>query len=189
MGYIGELVEDLKLYINEEENASLDIDINKMSAESQGDSSKTSFSRDYVVSNLSDRFEWIESGTTRDVYRINTNKYGADYQGKVIKFARTSNRRMYNKREVQTWTAVKSSNIGSYFCPIRLFDPNNSWLIMDNADICLDREDANDMRDIIEERTTKDSLDIHYNNIGVHPKRGRVLVDYSWGADFRIDSE
>lgn len=189
MGYIGELVEDLKIYINKKQNASLDIDVNKMSAESQGDPNKASFGMEYVKNNLSDSFEWIESGTTRDVYRITTNRYGADYQGKVIKFARTNNRRMYNKREMQTWTAVKSSKVGSYFCPIRLCDPHNSWLIMDNAEICLDREDAKHIRNIIDERTTKNSLDIHYNNIGIHSERGKVLVDYSWGADFRIDSE
>ena len=78
MGYIGELVEDLKIYINKKQNASLDIDVNKTSVEPQGNSNKASFRMEPVKHNLSDSFEWIESGTTRDVYRITTTRYGTD---------------------------------------------------------------------------------------------------------------
>jgi hypothetical protein len=146
---------------------------------------QSAFSPTYVSSNLSQSFEWLETGSTRHVYQIKTPRYGSQYEEKVIKFAKSPRRRKYNSREIETWMTVKSRDIGSYFAPIRMFDPNKSWLIMDYAKPNLSPSAAREIQDKIESRIEdKRTFDIHYNNVGMHPDRGKVLIDYSWGGDF-----
>lgn len=180
------LVEHLKVYLNRVRGDNLDIDFNKMSDTGFDDVDETRFRLEHVTENLSESFELLDSGSTRDVYRIVTSEYGSRYEGKIIKFARSSGMREYNRREVQTWNAVEGTDIGAYFCPIRSFDPQYSWLIMDYAEPSAGTDDAEVIRSEIEKRVEKDVLDIHYNNIGNHHRRGKVVIDYSWGADFGI---
>lgn len=71
VSYVKTLVEDLKAYIVNEENESLDIDINSMSDYALEDD-QSAFSPTYVSSNLSQSFEWLETGSTRHVYQIKT---------------------------------------------------------------------------------------------------------------------
>ena len=49
----------------------------------------------------------IGRGCSRKVYRINTDAFGSDYKGKVIKYARRPTNIEENQLEFRTWDVCK----------------------------------------------------------------------------------
>lgn len=136
--------------------------------------------------------EILGSGTGRIAYRIENNRYGTEYRGKVFKVAIPSpsgSARKTNKRELQTWQAVKSNKkLVDHFCPVRDIAGDYSWIVMDYAKpVKFSRirsaKKKYDIEKVIEFLEEKD-LDLHKGNIGKHPDLGIVLIDYPWGARF-----
>ena len=73
------LIEDLKAYLSQVRDDDLDIDVNKMSDTNFDEVDKTRFSSTHVTDNLLGSFELLDSGSTRDAYRITTSRYGSRY--------------------------------------------------------------------------------------------------------------
>lgn len=130
-------------------------------------------------------------GFDRTVYRIETDRYGEAYEGKVIKFGASSkNARTANKKELETWMALKNDEkLRQHFCPIRDKGKNFKWIIMDYArpvNSFLSRLKSRRKQKLVKKRikNIEENLDLKHENIGYHEDRGVVFVDYPWGGDF-----
>lgn len=134
----------------------------------------------------------IGSGLNRNVYRINTDKFGDQYKGKVVKYAQRKSTIQDNRREFQTWMSVKGTRLEEKFCPIRDRSQNFEFLIMDYArpDSTYKRGGIEDTQEKIEnEFKLGDGIhDLHDANFGYHDKYGLVVIDYPWGGDFVHES-
>ena len=128
-------------------------------------------------------------GTSRKVYRINTDEFGDYYNGKVIKYAKDAVYAEENRLEFQTWMSVKGTSIENCFCPIRDRSENFEFLIMDYAKPVggFGRSNHSDLKDEIRSSIMKrGGYDLHNGNIGVHQRYGKVMIDYPYGADFQV---
>lgn len=111
--------------------------------------------------------------------------------GDILKVASNRDGIKTNKREFQTWQAVKGTELEKYFCPITNRDPNYRYIIMRNAS--KDRELTNDqverLKSNIKQNISEDivdipgvhKLDIRSGNIGIYDGR-KVLIDYPYGG-------
>lgn len=129
----------------------------------------------------------LGSGLRRDVYRINTNRFGSMYKGKVVKYANDSKNIKDNEREFQTWMAVKGTSLEENFCPVRDRSKNYEFIIMDYARPIESfvRSDYSDFKDkITSEMAMETIFDFHGGNVGYHKEFGLVMVDYPFGGKF-----
>lgn len=142
-----------------------------------------------VQGSLGNDLTEIGHGISRKVYRINTDRFGADYKGKVIKYAMDTIHIEENKLEFQTWMCVKGTGIENCFCPIRDRSENFEFLIMDYAKPVggFRSSKHSDLKNEIRSSIMKrGGYDLHEGNIGVHQQYGKVLIDYPYGADFQV---
>jgi hypothetical protein len=137
--------------------------------------------------------EW---GFDRTVFRIKTSKYGEEYEGKVLKVgAGGKNSRNENRKELETWMAVKSrKKLGKHFCPIRDRGKNFKWIIMDYAPSIKSflsriksRKKQKKIKNTLAE--VEEYLDLKHENMGFHENRGVVFIDYPWGGNFVTEKE
>ena len=135
----------------------------------------------------------IGSGLNRQVYRINTNKFGEQYKGKVVKYARQQEMLEDNRKEFSTWMAVKGTTLEQNFCPIRDRSKNFEFLIMDYARPAstIKRIQVEDMQQRLEDNfQLQDNIhDLYDANFGYHDTHGLVVIDYPWGGDFEYQNE
>jgi len=130
----------------------------------------------------------LGSGLSRSVYRINTNRFGSMYKGKVVKYAKASSHIKDNKREFQTWMAVEGTSLEKDFCPIRDRSENYEFILMDYARPMnsFRRSDYSDLRDEINEKMEMEEIfDFHDGNVGHHKAFGLVMIDYPFGGRFK----
>lgn len=134
------------------------------------------------------------SGTFRNAYRIQTNQFGSDYRGKVVKVAKDARAVEANRAEFQTWMSVKGNQFESYFCPIVDRSGSFEFLVMDYVDVGnTGMDDADGLRSSLESEldvrevdfSGHSVLDIHSRNVGYHSRCGLVLIDYPWGANWK----
>jgi hypothetical protein len=134
-----------------------------------------------------------DKGSYRKVYKIINNiEDTTSYKNCVLKYAKNEQGKIENKREFETWQAVKGTEVEKYFCPIKNTIPQNNFIIMESAKVRnYDSSDALSLKKEMKRDVNLDNIDrdngsdIHYQNIGYYPPRDRlVLIDYSWGADF-----
>lgn len=150
---------------------------------------------DKIDKNGSDDLTRIGGGHYRDVYRLESEKFG-EHMGQVVKIARGDRGRSANAYEFSTWMTVKGTANERYFCPIRHRSQNLEFIVMDYAEPCVDvvsdtYELSDEMHDVITEvfdvgdvpLDEQGCLDIVPRNIGIHDTKGSVLIDYSWGGD------
>lgn len=132
-------------------------------------------------------------GVYRDVYRIQTDKFGNDYRGKVVKIAKRERAIEANRSEFQTWMSVSGTDLDKLFCPIRDRSENFEFIIMDCVDTSsVDRSDVDEIKEEIRDNLevgkvpvgTQNSMDIHLRNIGLHSEKGLVMIDYPWGGSW-----
>lgn len=137
----------------------------------------------------------IGHGTFRHTYRLESAEFD-EYQGEVIKVSRSSAGSKANKHEFQTWMAVSGTACERFFSPVRDHSKDFECLIMDYVEPI--HATVNDVETLtnelyltfdevfeVDEIPLEDQnrLDIRAENIGSHPKKGCVLVDYPWGGD------
>lgn len=67
----------------------------------------------------------IGSGCFRKAYRIQSNKFGSQYKGKVLKVAKSKQGRQANSAEMRTWMTFKGTELERFFCPI--YDRSNHF--------------------------------------------------------------
>lgn len=150
----------------------------------------------------------IDRGFTRSVFKITkSSKYSnfiTDGDGQILKLAVGLNRGSLqdNKKEVQTWQAVKGTDLEQYFCPITSFGPNYRYIIMKEANVeksnktmadnikdVLDRKcevpDDAEAEDISESKMSY-KYDIRPDNIGFY-NGNPVLIDYPFGAKITFE--
>lgn len=135
----------------------------------------------------------IGSGIRRDVYRINSDAFGKQYKGKVVKYAQRKETIEDNRKEFSTWMNVKGTKIGNDFCPIRDRSENFEFLVMDYArPISRVRGVETDEMTVRMEREIKlkgeTVHDLYDGNFGYHDERGLVVIDYPWGGNFELQS-
>lgn len=132
-------------------------------------------------------------GVYRDVYRIQTDKFGSDYRGEVVKIAKRKRAIEANCSEFQTWMSVSGTKFEKFFCPIRDRSEKFEFIIMDCVDTkSVDRNDLDKIKEEIRDNLeveevpvgTQASMDIHLQNIGLHSKKGVVIIDYPWGGSW-----
>lgn len=158
--------------------------------------------------NKLDNLEFIDEGSYRDVYKIKDKdkfKIQIDYPDDVvIKIAKRNEGITDNKREYQTWQAVKGTNLEKHFCPIVNRGPDFKYIIMKEAGESLynksihgynTEEIENEIRNKIlnsirlENELGDYGFDIHDKNICKDPNTGEyILVDYPYGANFEYIS-
>lgn len=138
-----------------------------------------------------DGFSRIGWGFDRTVYRIETGKYGEEYEGKVIKFGSSSrDARNANKKELEAWMALeKDASLREHFCPVRDRGKDFKWIIMDYArpvKSLIDRMKSRKKQKMIKERIegVEEYMDLKHENLGYHEDRGVVFIDYPWGGNF-----
>lgn len=134
----------------------------------------------------------LGSGLQRDVYRINTDRFGEQYNGKVVKYAKNKSNIEDNRREFSTWMVVKGTELERDFCPIRDRSENFEYLVMDYARSAstIRRVDIEDMENRLkEEFSLHDRIhDLYDGNFGYHKDYGLVVIDYPWGGNFEHKS-
>lgn len=130
--------------------------------------------------------------------------------GCIIKVAIKQTGLEENKKEIQTWQAVKGTELEKCFCPITNKGSNDRYIIMEEAkvlentnkseeyfrSISEDIEDiidqkvevpdnyesfSNEHNDPISERRLSYNYDIFYKNVGIY-NGNPVLIDYPFGA-------
>lgn len=134
----------------------------------------------------------LGSGMRRDVYRINTDKFGEQYKGKVVKYASKKSSLEDNRKEFSTWMSVKGTPLEHQFCPIRDRSRNFEFLVMDYARVAssVSRSDINDMQEKMEENFSLEGTihDLYDGNFGYHDQYGLVVIDYPWGGNYQHES-
>lgn len=163
----------------------------------------------------SESARYLEKGGSRIVFKIK-NKSDFDFlkdsDGSIIKVARNDHNISTNRRENQTWQAVRGTEIGKYFCPITNHGPEHKYIVMEEANGVKDQskeyqEIANRIstnikqsikkpggfeydpvkHDLIESMILYD-YDITADNVGKYKDR-YVLVDYPFGALITIEDK
>lgn len=134
----------------------------------------------------------IGSGLRRDVYRINTDRFGEQYKGKVVKYAQRKSTIKDNRKEFSTWMSVKGTPLEQNFCPIRDRSQNFEFLIMDYARPAstIRRIKVDDMQEELEDNFGLENAihDLYDANFGYHNQHGLVVIDYPWGGNFVHES-
>ncbi len=132
--------------------------------------------------------KYLGEGVDRRAFLIQTDKFGSNNKGRVLKIQKHGDKGdlcMDNKREVQTWMKVKGNDIGRYFCPIRNFDENYRYLIMDYAKQIEQEKSAEKaakrLGQIFSQSDIALKQSIHPANVGLHKELGIVAIDYTWG--------
>lgn len=136
----------------------------------------------------------IGSGCFRTVYSIQSDEFGSQYKGKVLKVAKSKQGRQANSAEMRTWMTVKGTELEKYFCPIYDRSDDFQFIIMEK--VKTDGLGISDSRELRQEITARiddvdipvDSqnfLDIKASNMGVYNNR-LVMVDYPYGASFEV---
>lgn len=149
----------------------------------------------------------IDRGFSRVVFKITENSKYSNFMlegdGKILKLAVGLDRASLkeNKKEVQTWQAVKGTDLEQYFCPITSFGPDYRYIIMEEANVKRsNKEMADNIRDILDKKCkvpddaeaedisqSKMSYeyDIRPDNIGIY-NGNPVLIDYPFGAKIKF---
>jgi hypothetical protein len=134
-----------------------------------------------------------KQGFFRKAYRIQTNSFGEENRGRVVKVALRKEKVRANSAEFQTWMSVSGTPMEQYFSPIRNRSENFEFIIMDYADPSkATLENAKKLRNKLSDKIDSDdvplkrqsSLDISPRNTGLHKQKGCVMIDYPWGADW-----
>lgn len=144
-----------------------------------------------------DGVEYINDGGYRNVYYDKENTVRATHtkiDGNIIKVGRHAGGVTANRKEVQTWQAVKGSEIEKYFCPITNIGPDHRYIVMKFAGSEVTTIDSNRLDTILSksiynhtnEQVTH-GLDISSSNIGIFDGRP-VMIDYPYGGNFEIQS-
>lgn len=167
------------------------------------------FNKDPVVTQ-------INSGGSRIAYKVtDTSKYGflRNGDGCIVKLAKNSRAQKDNRKEFQTYNAVKQTNVSKYFCPITNSAKNHRAIVMEEADVEATGgssgfgskakmiEEAlakkvefnpnenisldNDIEDETSEKQLKFQFDINSKNVGIY-NGDPVLIDYPYGARVNI---
>lgn len=136
----------------------------------------------------------IGSGGYRRVFNITdniSNLNSNNIKGEIVKVALNRDGIKTNKREFQTWQAVKGTELEQYFCPITNRGPNYRYIIMKDAskDRELTDDQVNEFKSIIKQYISEDivdipgihKLDIRSSNIGTYNGQ-KVLIDYPYGG-------
>lgn len=146
----------------------------------------------------------IGFGAYRKVYEItDASKIGhiTKSDNAVIKVAKNTYGVRSNKREFQTWCAVKGTHLEKYFCKILNRGPEFRYIVMKKADqVIFDAEPEerssakHEMRKMIQNEIEEDSietpndhgLDITYDNIGkMDGEDTYKFIDYPFGGSFQ----
>lgn len=69
----------------------------------------------------------IGQGNNRVVYRVETDKYGSDISGCVVK---VSDSVVENRREYNIWSRLQDSNIGKDLVPVKSWGNGFQWILM-----------------------------------------------------------
>lgn len=136
----------------------------------------------------------IGKGCFRKAYRIQSDKFGSQYKGKVLKVAQSRQGRQANSAEMRTWMTVKGTELEKYFCPIYDRSDDFQFIIMEKVKTeGLDTDDSSKLRQEITARIddvdipvdAQSFLDIKTSNIGVYNNQ-LVMIDYPYGANFEV---
>lgn len=197
---------DKKLHGMYEDNTSINI---VESENTVNDGSDSSYFSDILnLSNL-DSVEYLDrigEGGYRDVYEIvdksEISHIVQSEENAVIKVAKSEQGVEANKREFQTWCAVKGTNLERYFCKILNRGPEFRYIIMKKVDNLLLNEDSNKrseikygmrdkIRDKIDEKTVESpgnhGFDISYDNLGkTGDEDSYKFIDYPFGGRFQF---
>ena len=142
-----------------------------------------------ILSFQGEELSKVGSGLDREVYRINTTAFGEAYQGKMVKYAARPTAIDKNESEFQTWMAVNGTRAEQYFAPIRDRSKEFEFLIMDYAEPVGAYGSVDGFEEMIQEAVLlEDSskYDIYAGNVGRHPSKGQVVIDYPWGGAIEI---
>lgn len=152
-----------------------------------------------------EEIDYIDGGAYRAVFKIkddNALNLHGNHSGQVIKVAKNPKGKIANRKEFETWSAVKpDKKLRKYFCPIEHKGPDFKYIIMNEAKVVSSKSDhtqkLKDKDTII--RTIGDAidgveppgdtghgLDIKYKNIAQLGDKV-VLVDYPYGGSFTVD--
>lgn len=115
----------------------------------------------------------IKNGSTRKVYEITQGKYS----GHVLKVEPGGEE---NRREWETWNAVRGTDAEQYFAPIHYISDNGEKLVMEKVDETPTRKaDHDEIRDALDtcESIPRRYTDINTVNVGYYQKTP-VLFDY-----------
>lgn len=143
----------------------------------------------------------IGDGSFRNVYEVlNEGKLDINIKNNkyVLKVAKNKNGIKSNKREFQTWQAVKGTELEQHFCPIFDRGPEYKYIIMKKVQDLTDSNSDNsstivdNLRSTITDKIDKeqidppliDEFDIFSSNVGVDDNNNYVIIDYPYGANF-----
>lgn len=153
-------------------------------------------------------------GGSRTVFKIQDNsefEFMSEKDGCILKLSKDKGKKYAvdaNKLEVQTWQAVRGTDLEKYFCPITNIGPNHKYIVMKEAKVKKDNDDKNydsiaseikenidnktdipDDLNIDDEEKSRSRLSYNYDirpiNVGIH-NGNPVLIDYPFGAKVNI---
>lgn len=149
----------------------------------------------------------IDAGVFRTVYDISDVdlSFHIESDGDIIKLAKDERSIDANKKETQTYQAVKGTEIEKFFCPITNIGPDHKYIVMKKAQIS-----DNEINSVSENYTAigehktyvgliEDILntaiidpngsvsDICEKNLGEYKGRN-VIIDYQFGGNIYVDA-
>lgn len=147
--------------------------------------------------------KYLDTGSNRTIYRIkdpgvvrkivDKPDYEGDWRlseakGMVLKEADTKKGRQDNLKECESWAELESSKYSEYLSPVRACFNGGKYLIMDYAVVPATKEGYSYSKinklcekleeDLRESGIPPNNIDLGAHNIGVHPEKGLVLIDY-----------
>lgn len=143
----------------------------------------------------------IGSGSFRVAYEIlDSQKLDINMRNEniILKVSKNMDGVKSNKREFQTWQAVKGTELEEYFCPVYNRGSEFKYIVMEKVDDLtgIDNskctEIAKNLREDIKDKIDTENidppivndLDIYTNNIGIKENGDYVLIDYPYGGSF-----
>lgn len=122
----------------------------------------------------------VQMNSSRNVYRINTDKYGMEHKGRLIKIAPSTSKENENRWETQVWKAARGTSAEKYLCPIRTVANDYSYIIMadGNVNTTVGEKIFESMNQTLEAELGRSS-NVSKDNIGRY-NGNVVLFDYPW---------
>lgn len=117
------------------------------------------------------RFTYVDHGTDRIVFTVDAPLY----DDKVVKIARREQGYAANEQEYRNWRALRNGEYGEWLCPVREIGGDGAYVVMDYTDTSRGDDHAAQRH-----LAPFPPEDIVPSNVGYHPERGTVLIDYSW---------
>lgn len=155
--------------------------------------------------------ECIGTGAYRRAYNVSglDPSFLDESDGDIIKLAKEAEENQgikANRKEIQTYQAIKGTEIEKFFCPITGIGPNHKYIVMKEADVNNNNihkvsknytniDDEHEsyvelIKDILQTaiiHQNRDVRDIRDDNVGELNGRN-VIIDYQFGGNFHIDA-